>query len=224
VKKIFGICLITCLSFSIFAQDGNKKKDKVEPELVQFSGIVMTADSLMSLPYVNIFSTRTRRGSYSDFNGYFSFVAQKGDTIMFTCIGYKNSSFVIPDTLSAMKYSMVKLLTSDTFYLDEAVIRPLPLRDMFDYVFVNADIPDTDMERARKNMERQKLKDAREEMKPDGAESGKQYLAMNAQKYYYAGQIPPNNLLNPFAWAQFFEAWKRGDFKSDNDPLRKDKK
>jgi hypothetical protein len=37
---------------------------------------------------------------------------------------------------------------------------------------------------------------------------------MYAQKSYYAGgQIPPMNILNPFAWAQFFEAWKRGDFK-----------
>jgi len=181
--------------------------------LVQFSGIVLTADSLMSVPYVNIYVKRSSRGAYSDFNGYFTFVAEKGDTVTFSCIGFKPSQFIIPDTLKSSKYSMVKLLTTDTFYLDEAVIRPLPLREMFDYYFVKANIPDDDMERARKNLERQRLKDASETMKPDGAEAGKTYLASNAATYYYKGQIAPNNLLNPFAWAQFFEAWKRGDFK-----------
>jgi len=195
------------LGFASNAQE----KDK---DLIQFSGLVMTADSLRTIPYANIFSTSSRRGTFSDLNGYFNFVAKKGDTIAFTCIGYQKSFYVIPDSLSSNKYSMIKLLTSDTVYLDEAVIRPLPLRDMFDYVFVHAEIPDDDLERARKNLERQEMKEAREEMTPDGAESGKYYLSEQAKTYYYAGQIPPNNLLNPFAWAQFFEAWKRGDFKS----------
>ena len=36
---------------------------------------------------------------------------------------------------------------------------------------------------------------------------------MAAGKTYYAGQIPPMNIFNPFAWAEFVKAWKRGDFK-----------
>ncbi len=207
IKKIALLVTICTLGFNSFAQQEDN-------DLIQFSGLVMTADSLMTVPYANIFSTSSRRGTFSDLNGYFNFVAKKGDTIAFTCIGFQKSYYVIPDTLSSNKYSMVKLMTSDTVYLDEAVIRPLPLRDMFDYVFVHAEIPDDDMERARKNLERQQMKDAREEMTPDGRESGKYYLSDQAKKYYYAGQVPPNNLLNPFAWAQFFEAWKRGDFKS----------
>jgi hypothetical protein len=34
-------------------------------------------------------------------------------------------------------------------------------------------------------------------------------------KLYYIGQLPPNNLLNPLAWAEFVKAWKNGDFKND---------
>ena len=143
-------------------------------------------------------------------------MAEKGDTVKFASIGFKTSYFVIPDTLKSNKYSMVKLLTTDTFYLDEAIIRPLPLREMFDYYFVKAEIPDDDMERARKNLERERLKESSETMKIDGLEAGKSYLARNAATYYYKGQLPPNNLLNPFAWAQFFEAWKRGDFKKQD--------
>lgn len=187
-----------------------KDEDK---DLVQFSGIVMTADSLMTLPYVNIIITRTSRGTYSDMNGYFNFVAKKGDTIRFSSIGYKTSDYVIPDTLKEQKYSMIKLMTTDTMFLAEAVIRPLPTREMFNYFFVNVDIPDDDMDRARRNLERERIKEAAEQMGPDGAEIAKAHLHQQAQQYYYAGQLPPNNLLNPFAWAQFFEAWKNGDFK-----------
>jgi len=220
--KYVGTLLIALimLAQNSHAQD---KSDEENSSLIQFSGLVMTSDSLMTIPYVNIFSKTSRRGSFSDLNGYFNFVAEKGDTIMFTCIGYKSSYYVIPDSLTSNRYSMVKLMTSDTVYLDEAVVRALPLRDMFDYVFVHAEIPDDDMERARKNMERQRMKEAREEMRPDGAESGKYYLAREAEKYYYAGQVPPNNLLNPFAWAQFFEAWKRGDFKVKKNPDKNNK-
>lgn len=197
----------------LFALQGQSQELDKGEKLVQFSGIVMTADSLMTIPYVNIIIERTNRGTYSDMNGYFNFVAQKGDTVRFTSIGYKTSYYIIPDTLNQQKYSMIKLLTSDTTFLAEAVIRPLPTREMFNYFFVNVDIPDDDMERARKNLEREKIKEAAEKMGPDGAEIAKAHLNRQAQQYYYAGQLPPNNLLNPFAWAQFFEAWKNGDFK-----------
>jgi len=48
---------------------------------------------------------------------------------------------------------------------------------------------------------------------PYGGEAANYALKQNAQKYYSAGQTPPIGLLNPLAWAQFIQAWKRGDFK-----------
>lgn len=211
ILSLIGVILVAMMSFA--QSDNSSDKKDADKKLVQFSGVVMTSDSLMGIPYVNVVTRRTQIGTYSDLNGYFNFVAQKGDTIDFSCIGFKSSTYVIPDSLSKQKYSMIKLLTVDTLFLDAAVITPLPRREMFDYYFVNADIPDDDMERARKNLERDRLKEQAENLKPDGAESGKYYLTQQARSYYSAGQIAPNNLLNPFAWAQFFEAWKRGDFK-----------
>lgn len=218
MKKGIIICLVvlfgTTLSF------GQKQSvDSLSHNLVQFSGVVMTSDSLIGIPYVNVVIRRSKMGTYSDFNGYFNFVAHKGDTIDFSCIGFKSSSYIIPDTLSSNKYSMLKLMTEDTVFLDVSIITPMPKRDMFDYYFVKADIPDDDMERARKNLEREKLKEEAESMSPDGSEAGKYYLSQRAKSYYSAGQIAPNNLLNPFAWAQFFEAWKRGDFKKKDKTL-----
>lgn len=187
-----------------------------DAKLVQFSGVVMTSDSLMGIPYASVVIRRTQMGSYSDYNGYFNFVAHKGDTIDFSCIGFKDSYYVLSDTLKKQKYSMIKLMTADTVYLDVSIITPLPKRDLFDYYFVNANIPDDDMERARKNLEREKLKEESETLSADGKEAGKYHLQQQARSYYSAGQIAPNNLLNPLAWAQFFEAWKRGDFKKQD--------
>ncbi|MFT4523052.1 MAG: hypothetical protein ACI8ZN_002004 [Bacteroidia bacterium] len=223
MRKLSILLLIFFSQLVAFGQTKTTTKTSnakvADEELVQFSGMVLTSDSLMSIPYVNITISRTSRGAYSDLNGYFNFVASKGDTITFNCIGFKKSLFIIPDTLSTNKYSMVKLLSEDTIYLDPAIIRPLPLREMFDYYFVNSSIPDDDMERARKNLEREKIKEQSIAMKADGPEMGKYSLASHAKTYYYAGQIPPNTLLNPFAWAQFFEAWKRGDYKKTDEKL-----
>lgn len=167
----------------------------------------------MPIPYVNIYIPGTGRGTVSDLNGFFSFVAKKGDEVRFSSVGFKSSTFVIPDTLSSYKYSMVKLMTTDTFFLDEAIIQPLPSRQMFDHYFVKADVPDDDLERARKNLEREAMREQMEKMGMDGAENSKYYLRQQAQKFYWAGQIPPMNIFSPIAWARFFEAWKRGDFK-----------
>jgi hypothetical protein len=41
-------------------------------------------------------------------------------------------------------------------------------------------------------------------------------LRNQASTYYYRGQTPPQNIFNPIAWSQFFEAWKRGDYKNKN--------
>ena len=51
-------------------------------------------------------------------------------------------------------------------------------------------------------------------MPRDGRESANYALAQGAKKYYYQGQTPPIGLLNPLAWADFIQAWKRGDFKN----------
>jgi len=50
----------------------------------------------------------------------------------------------------------------------------------------------------------------------DGKEAVGASLTNQAAKYYYSGQLPPMNILNPIAWKSFINSWKRGDFKSKN--------
>ena len=53
-------------------------------------------------------------------------------------------------------------------------------------------------------------------MRANAGEAASTYLRQQATRYYYQGQAPPQNLFNPAAWAEFIQAWKRGDFKNDN--------
>ena len=182
-------------------------------ELIQFSGLVLTSDSLKAVPFCVI--SRGNHGvvGYSDISGYFSFVAAKGDTIYFWHVEYESSLVSIPDTVKGNRYYMVKLLTQDTINLPVMVIRPFPTRAAFDHVFVHRDIPDDELERARKNLEAEELKEQMRLKQADARQSYQALMQQRASVMYYQGQAPPMNIMSPLAWAQFFEAWKRGDFK-----------
>lgn len=206
MKKAIAILIIGVLGLSpVFSQ----KTDK----LVQLSGLILTSDSLMGIPYATVIIKNQARGTFSNYQGFFSLVAAMGDTVRFTAVGYRDELVRIPDTLSRSKYSIIQLLSADTIYLPETVIYPWPTKEEFKQAFLTMSVPDDDLERARRNLEREKLKEVGETMQMDAKETTDYYYRNEAQKFSYTGQIPPQNFFNPFAWAKFIEAWKRGDFK-----------
>ncbi len=211
-KKICLTFLSLLFIISLKSQDNFKSND-----LIQFSGVVISSDSLKPVPYCSIIDIATLRGTTSDHFGYFSFVARKGDTLKFSSVGYKKSKFIIPDTLSTNKYSLIQLMYEDTILLKTAVIYPWPSKEQFADAFVNTKIPNDDYKRALANLERAEMKERMDAIPMNGAMNFKWQQQQIQSKLYYAGQYPPNNLMNPIAWAKFIKAWKNGDFK------RKDK-
>jgi hypothetical protein len=208
---VFAFLFITHWLFAQVSEHGGKSLQ--DEDLVQFSGIVVTADSLRPVPFTHIVIKNSRWGTVADYYGYFSFVAHLCDTVMFSAVGYKKSTYIIPDTLSQNRYSLIKAMTSDTIMLDETVIYPWPTKEQFREAFVNLRVPDDDLERARKNLERAEIKEKAENMAMDGSMNYKNYMYWQNYKNYYIGQTQPITVLDPFAWAQFFKAWKDGKFK-----------
>ncbi len=204
-----------CLLLVLPMVSGAQTTVAPDSNLIQFSGLLLSSDSIFPIPFANIYVQRRPYGTYSNLEGYFSFVARKGDTVVFSHVEFKRSYFIIPDTLTDYKYSIVKLLTQDTINFPGVVIMPMPNRATFDHLFVTKEIPNDDVQRAKNNLEREELREQAFALEgTDASEAYKQITRMYAQKSYYSGgQIPPMNILNPFAWMQFFEAWKRGDFK-----------
>ncbi|MFT5621776.1 MAG: hypothetical protein ACI860_001099 [Chitinophagales bacterium] len=204
------IVLSFLLALSMFVFVNAQEADK---KIIQFSGYVLTPDTLMGIPFVTIQVNNSSRGTITNQEGFFSFAAGEGDTIHFSSIGFEESFYYIPTNLQTNKYSIVKLLSADTYYIDTVTIYPWPTKEMFKQAFLSLEMEENDVDRALKNLEREYLKEMGENMAMDANENANYYLRSEAKKYYYAGQAPPQNIFNVFAWAQFIEAWKRGDFK-----------
>lgn len=213
-KRVIGMKKWLWLLLLIFTVVGLRAQtDPKNDDLIQFSGIIITGDSLVPVPFVNVIIEESHRGTMSDVNGYFSFVAQKGDSITFSAIGFRKQGIVLPDTLTENKYSMIQILHPDTIELSEAVIYPWPTREQFREAFLALELPETDAERAARNLARADMISRMEAMPADGSENFKYQMQNYQNRIYYAGQAPPMQIFNPFAWAKFIEAWRDGAFK-----------
>jgi len=188
-----------------------------EEELIQFSGIVVTADSIQPVPFTTILIKDSNKGTIADYFGYFSFVAKKTDTVLFSAVGFKGSEFVIPDTVTNKRYSLIQVMTTDTILLAQTVIYPWPSPEEFKQAFLEFDVPDDDYERARKNLDKSVIQEMAMAMPMDGSLNYKYSMQMHQDRLYYIGQTQPITVLNPFAWAQFIKAWQDGKFKRKKD-------
>jgi len=208
--------LFVCLSALAIPFTANAQFESLKDSVVQLYGVVMTADSLQAIPYVTVQVQGQRRGTMTNEEGVFSIVVLKGDKIEFSHVGYQPKLAEIPRDLEGNQYSLIQLMITDTTYLSATIIRPRPTREQFERDFVNIQIPDDQIEIARKNTDESKRRIGAQTIPTDGRENSNMLLNNNARRYYYSGQAPPQNIFNPFAWAEFIKAWKRGDFKNKN--------
>ena len=213
VKKIVQYLIL--LLFFVPAIS-NAQFENVRDSVVQLYGVVMTADSLVGIPAVSIVVKGQNRGTITNNDGVFSIVVLKGDVVEFTHVSYKPKVVTIPKNLEGNQYSVVQLMIADTVYLPATIIRPRPTAAQFARDFANTKVPDDDLEIARKNTSTAKRRALMQSTPADGREASNIQLRNVATRAYYAGQNPPQNIFNPAAWAEFIEAWKRGDFKRKN--------
>jgi hypothetical protein len=210
MKRLILYILLLAAPCAVHAQF-----DKLRDSVVQIFGVIMTADSLKAIPAVSVVVKDRNQGTYTSDQGVFSLVVLKGDVVEFSSIGYKTIDYKIPND-SGNQISMIQLMVVDAKYLPATIIRQRPTREQFERDFVNTNVPDDDIEIARQNNSAAKRAVLSRGIPANAAEAVSTYLRQGAQKYYYQGQTPPQNILNPLAWADFIQAWKRGDFRNDN--------
>ncbi|MEO6868320.1 MAG: carboxypeptidase-like regulatory domain-containing protein [Ginsengibacter sp.] len=211
MKKFLPFCLIFLFVIPTIAK---AQFETYKDSVVQLYGVVMTADSLKALPSASISVVGRNQGTVSNDQGVFSIVVLKGDHIEFSSVGYKPKTVLIPKTIEGNQQSIIQLMVEDTVYLPATIIKKYPTRQEFERDFVNSNIPDDQYEIARQNVSAANRRVLMATLPRDGREASNYYLKQNAQKYYSAGQLPPQNIFNPLAWAEFIKSWKRGDFKS----------
>jgi len=194
-------------SLSGFSQVGDKK-------LVQFSGIIINRDSNTVVPYVTITNVTGRDQFFSaNYKGYFSFVANEGDTLVFTAVGYKREGVVIPTNLSDNKYTILMKMQQDVINLPMVRVYPWASTDEFKKEFMTLKFADDDLEIAKKNVSRESLSAMMASLPRDGAEMQSFNFQNNHNQLVNKNinQRLANPLLNPFAWGALIQQIMQGD-------------
>jgi hypothetical protein len=182
-------------------------------EIVQYSGFVKN-ELLKALPYANIFIKNKKKMTYSDSKGMFSFIVAPGDTVIFSCIGYKKKELIIPDTIKNSFYNLDVVLKEDTMKIKPVTIYPWKNYEEFKQAVIDLKLPETDMDRAMKNIAIIRTQ-VYMVLKPEASVNYKNVMQQEYTKAMNYGLAPTISLLNPFAWGKFIEAIKNGDFSND---------
>jgi hypothetical protein len=206
MKNLILFTLTCIFTQGVFSQETKKNK----PHLIQLSGVVVSSDSLEQLSFTTIFNRENKRGTVSDYYGYFSMVVFPGDTLTFHHYGYKNSGFIVPDTLKDDRYSIIHMMYVDTVYLPQVNVYPWPSKEAFAKAFVEMNPYDDALRRAQKQLSGESLAFIAAGVSSDASLSYGWAQNQQNTKLYTMGQSPVNNLFNPYSWASFIDSWKKG--------------
>lgn len=211
MKYIFSFIL-----FLSICNDIKSQSTQDSSLVIQFSGVVVTQDQygeLVPLPYTAIGIAGTSRGTYAEVDGFFSLVAQVGDSIVFSRLGFETVTHAVPDSLDSQFYSWYQVMSQDDILLPEAVIYPWPSREHYKIEFLALDVSDDLRRKAEANLAAEVLDRLRSEVAPDGANAFELEKAQRFNEARYSGQFKPQKIFDVVAWGEFVKAWKRGDFK-----------
>lgn len=208
MKSLF-ICFLSILFVgTVSAQEDIRTAP--DSMLIQLSGVIVSSDSLTQMPFATVFNRQSRRGTLADYYGFFSMVVLPGDTLMFSYYGYKTSSFIVPDSLNDNRYSMIHMMYESGEELPEITVYPWPSREDFARAFLEMKPYDDALRRAQKQLSGESLAFAAGRLSTDASLTYSWQQNQQNTKLYTMGQSPVNNLLNPYSWASFVQAWKSG--------------
>jgi hypothetical protein len=205
---LFSFILLTAgIAKPAFAQTADKTN------IIHLTGRTMT-ENMESVPYVHIIMVNKKLATASDLQGNFNFPAEVNDTILFRAMGFKYHTLIVRDTFT-IKYPYIPItMVEDTIQIKELVIRPWQGNyERFKQAVLAYKLPVTELDRAEKNLNMMDLKSLLINAPPTPNMAFRNTMKVYNDRLYWAGQLPPVNITNPLAWAQFFKALKNGDFK-----------
>jgi hypothetical protein len=208
ITILFAFILITV---NLCAQsDTNKKRFTY----VQLSGIV-TDQNNNPLSYVHVINSHKGNATITDEEGIFSLVVKRNDRVILSSVGYKKDTILIPDSIDNYVIFIDIRMKTDTILLSTVNILPWATYEEFREAFRNLKVENDESNYAKKNVELV-ITQIKNELSynPDPGLNYKYTMQDNIQSNIMKGTYPTLSLLNPLAWAQFFEGLKNGMFKS----------
>jgi hypothetical protein len=199
----FTIALLTGLLLQ--AQD-----DGMSSTIIQFTGVIFTQDSTSVVPGVHIYLPKNGRGTTSNPYGFFSLPVREGDSIIFSGVGLKKRSFIIPKHEEEFSLKLLLTMEEDITFLEEVEVFPYPSEAMFKEAVLSLELPyQKEFDNMNGWLAQEYMRKAYSGLSSGG--SGNYDYQMYQQQRAIADKYnrPANNLLNPFAWARAIRDLKR---------------
>lgn len=209
LKRILYIVLFSVIPLlSLRSQTTDKGK------ILTVTGIINDEEN-NPVSGVSIWSHKLRRGTISDYSGIYNVISLPGDTIWFSALGFKNTPVIVPLEIDSRQYTRDIVLLNDTIVIKDVVILPWKNYEAFKREVLAEKTIKPEILNMYENIALIKYSIMNTYNYRVSPEAGYR-LAMqqNNNASMIKGQYPSNNLLNPFAWAKFFNGIKNGMLKN----------
>ncbi len=184
------------------AQKSEKKK------LIQLSGVTTMSAEGHYLPFVNVKNLSQNSVTTSSGSGVYSIIGYPGDSVRFSFVGFTPAYYVIPSSPGRQFLTHNEFMHMDTFYLPEAIVKPLPTKETFDYKFVYEDIDDDIVRIAQENTEYNQLQFLSAVLLKDGSENTRAYMQKEySERWKNYKQFGNSDVLSPAAWMEFIDTY-----------------
>jgi hypothetical protein len=134
---------------------------------------------------------------------------------LFSAFGYESNSYVVPDTLTEDRYSIIHLMVPEVFELPEIEVYPWPSKEQFAKEFVEMDPYGEEFRQFQQSLSGKQINKTAMSLQIDTKQAYNYERELRQTQIYSQGITPINNLLNPISWAKFIESWKNGQLQRE---------
>lgn len=206
LKKIL---LYSALIFLMLGAIAQQQEPVSEKKVIQFTGVIFGPDSVSIIPGVHVYVPKAGRGTTTNPYGFFSMPVLEGDSVVFSAVGFRRESFVVPKHDKDQSLKTIVTLTEDVAFLEEVEVFPYPSEAMFKEAVLAVQLPNQeDINNIEAWLAQQYMRDAYKNLPASPGANHRYFMDQQAQAIQSRYMRPQNNLLNPFAWAQFIRSIK----------------
>jgi len=220
------LLLSACFSFFIPFLSAQNSPEDSNPQIIEVSGVILHRNErgkLEPIPYATVLALGTSRGTYANYDGMFSLVIKKGQTLRFSAIGFETVEITVPADQPDISQSVVIELKFQAAELNQVVVMPWPNRNNLraEFLAMNPNEALMMQAEARRNLEEQQLLAMQQAFKMDSKDAATYYLQKQARDFSYMGQVPPQAIFDPLAWARFIREQKAKKEKKEKEKRQK---
>ncbi len=202
LNKFLLYSALFVISLGLAAQDQEKK-------VIQFTGVIFGPDSVSIIPGVHVYVPKVGRGTTTNPYGFFSMPVLEGDSIVFSAVGFQRESFIVPQHEKDQSLKVIITMTEDIAFLEEVEVFPYPSEAMFKEAVLAVQLPNQEeINNIEAWLAKQYMREAYKNLPASPGANHRYFMDQQAQSIQNRYMRPQNNLLNPFAWAQFINSLK----------------